>query len=458
MNERSTAIVDSDSVEAVAAAFAKPTGEQALVPFGGSSLAAIDSSITAQKVAVARDLPKVLRDIGVMAKVSGEDWYYRWQVNDKNKPGGKGWVEGPSIKCANNVARIYGNCQIDTRVVDNGDTWIIYARFVDLETGFNYTRPFQQRKEPEGGFRTKDKARQLDIALQVGVSKAIRNVVCNALEYFTDFAMQEAQSSIIEKVGKDLDKYRTKVVARLTDMKVAIPRVEATTGRVVKDWLAPDVARIIAEIQSIADGMSTIDETWPPLTGDATPPRPTRGESEKPATDSKPPYQVVDADGEPHQRPTPHEASVFLLDQFSKRPEAMQALVEYNEDLLVRLDAEKEEVPAATIREAIELWQLGSKTGDGAGTTGTVEAEKKGEAAADPDPELIEIPTKPKGGNDWMAYVSLCKPVLKAAPSVAFINAWVLKQGNNIRNLKLSYPGGFLELETIMNARSAELA
>ena len=56
-----------------------------------------------------------------------------------------------------------------------GDAWIIYARLMDLETGFAMTRPFQQRKGQKA-MKTDD-ARALDIALQIGVSKAIRNVV-----------------------------------------------------------------------------------------------------------------------------------------------------------------------------------------------------------------------------------------------------------------------------------------
>jgi hypothetical protein len=46
-------------------------------------------------------------------------------------------------------------------------------------------------------------------------------------------------------------------------MPFPIARVEAQVGRAVKDWLAADVARVIAELQAVKDGMATIDETWP---------------------------------------------------------------------------------------------------------------------------------------------------------------------------------------------------
>lgn len=249
--------------ERIRAAFAKPPEGGALVPLPTTNVAISDAVITAQKVAVERDEAKVLQKIRVFAQAAGGDWFYRYPVNR-----GQDWIEGPSIKCANNVARYYGNCQIDTRVIDNGDSWIIYARFVDYETGFSYTRPFQQRKGQQT-VKTGDAGRVLDIALQIGVSKAIRNVVCNALESFTTYAFEEAKSAIVDKVGKNLESYRERVTARLVEMKI-LERVEIASGRTAKNWLATDIARIIAQLQAINDGMATVDETWPPDAGQVT--------------------------------------------------------------------------------------------------------------------------------------------------------------------------------------------
>lgn len=247
-----------DLDERIAAAFAKPVENGQLVPMPATNLAISDAIITAQKVAVERDEAKVLQKIRVFAQAAGSDWFYRYPVG---RGAAQTWIEGPSIKCANNVARYYGNCQVDTRVVDNGDSWVIYARFVDYETGFSYTRPFQQRKGQQS-IKTADQGRALDIALQIGVSKAIRNVVCNALETFTNYAFEEAKGAIVDKIGKDLARYRDRVVARLNEIGILV-RVEAMAGRAAKDWLAPDIAKVIAQLQAINDGMATVDETWP---------------------------------------------------------------------------------------------------------------------------------------------------------------------------------------------------
>lgn len=285
--------------QAVRAAFARPVGESAgqLVPLTQASLGATNVVVTARKVEVERDEAKVLAKIRVMAQAAGEDWFYRYPT--RNRDGTTGHIEGPSIKCANNVARMYGNCEIDTRIVDNGDSWIIYAKFADHETGFAYTRPFQQRKD-QRAINAKDGGRLLEIALQIGISKSIRNVVTNALETFTNFAFEEAKAAIVGRIGAKIEYYRDRVLQRLSELKVDPGRVETTTGRAAKDWLAPDLARIIAQLQAVNDGMATVDETWPPSAGGAPPPRPTREEfKETPAqTEAVEPFTVTDMVGD----------------------------------------------------------------------------------------------------------------------------------------------------------------
>lgn len=220
-----------------------------------------DRVFGAQNVAVYRDEARILQKLAALGAAAGDDWFYRFPV--KNKNGGKDFIEGPSIKLANDVARIYGNCEVDTRVIDLGPSWLIYARFTDFESGYALTRPFQQNKNASrmGG---SDNDRRLDIAFQIGVSKAIRNVVTNALQTFSDYAFEAARNSLIDKIGKDVQKWRDKTLAGLANHNVEAQRVEFVVGRAAKDWTAPDIAKIIAMMKAIADGMATIDETFPP--------------------------------------------------------------------------------------------------------------------------------------------------------------------------------------------------
>ena len=90
--------------------------------------------VGAQPVAVNRDLARIRQEIKEIAAMAGPDWFYRFPV--RTQGGGQDWIEGPSIKLANNVARIYGNNINEVREVDVGDAWVFYARFTDIETGF----------------------------------------------------------------------------------------------------------------------------------------------------------------------------------------------------------------------------------------------------------------------------------------------------------------------------------
>lgn len=221
----------------------------------------LSRAIGAQQVAVMRDEARVLSKLKVLAAAAGTDWFYRWPV--KNKDGSQSFVEGPSIKLCNDLARLYGNCDVDIQCVDLGHAYLFKARFVDYETGFSLARLFQQRKN-QRTMKT-DADRQADIVFQIGQSKAQRNVVRNALQTFADFALEEARGSIIEKIGKDLQRYRDRIVSALSREKIDVLRVERVMGRKAADWLATDVAEIIAMMKGVADGMASWEDTFPPL-------------------------------------------------------------------------------------------------------------------------------------------------------------------------------------------------
>jgi hypothetical protein len=218
--------------------------------------------IGAQPVAVYRDEQKILQKLSALAAAAGSDWFYRFSV--RTQAGGQDWIDGPSIKLANDVARIFGNNVNEVRELDVGDAWIFYARFTDIETGFSMERAYRQRKG-QRSLKTKDVDRQLDIAYQIGQSKAIRNCIVNALQTYADFAFNEARNSLVDKIGRDLDGWRRRTLEGLARIPITVERVERVIGRAAKDWLAPDIAKVVAMGKAIADGMASVDETFPPL-------------------------------------------------------------------------------------------------------------------------------------------------------------------------------------------------
>jgi hypothetical protein len=222
----------------------------------------------AQQLAVYRDEKRVLARLKERAAAAGEKFYYRWPVKNRKK-GTTDWVEGPSVKCTNAAVIAAGNCRAYVaHVADLGTHWRFSAVFIDFENGAELGRSFIQRKS--GGTMGDDPERKLDIAYQIGESKALRNVIANALENYVDFAMDEAKASMVDRIGASLDRYRKQVPARIAEWNIDIARVEAVVGRVAKDWLAPDIARVIAIMNAIGDGMATVDESFPPLTAERT--------------------------------------------------------------------------------------------------------------------------------------------------------------------------------------------
>jgi len=253
------------------------------------------TTITAKKVEIERDEAKILGKIKTRAAAAGDEWFYRFPV--KKKGGGIDYIEGPSIKCAMAVASLWGNCEVDCRVIDGGDAWLLYARFADHETGFSLIRPLEGDKEASrlGG---DDQKRKRAAAMSTAVSKAERNVVVNALESFCWFGFEEAKKNIVERVGKNIERYRTRLIERIAALGVPMARVEAQVGRPVKDWIATDVARVIAELQAVLDGMATIDDTWPPPES-AEPRRENVTDVEDTSGPPPPPAATSDAPQEP---------------------------------------------------------------------------------------------------------------------------------------------------------------
>ncbi len=365
-----------------------PNHTPAIRPDGPQQVTIDERPMGALAVAVRRDLAQVRQQIGRLAAAMGDEFYYRWPVKTKNKETGQyetDWVEGISVKGTNACARIYGNCAVQVRAHDLGNHWMIVARFADLETGYVLERPFQQRKGQNIGGQM-DGGRALDIVFQIGVSKATRNVVDNAITEFTDYAFQEARHAIIDKVGKEPDKFRARILARLQELKIGVDRVERRHGRTYEKWLAHDMALIIAEIQAINDNMAHPDEMFPPEVIVA-PARPTQDgvvqtEQGQAAKDPK------DAGATAKQGPTPEQASATAETvQQSPRQEPDPAQV-LKGDEAVEQEQVQEDSPA--FKAASDMIGRLEAQAKGDSALDIAEFKKKGRANIDNYPELSE--------------------------------------------------------------------
>jgi hypothetical protein len=166
---------------------------------------------------------------------------------------------------ANNLLREMGNCACECIVDDFGDFFMIYARIVDLETGTMLIRPLKQGKG-QRVIKAKDPARIENMLLQIGASKAERNVIVKLFDIYADFAFREAKNALVDAVGKKPDVYRQRILDRLAELEIDVVRVERVYARKAADWLVTDMAKIIAEIQAVSDGMADANTMWPPAT------------------------------------------------------------------------------------------------------------------------------------------------------------------------------------------------
>ncbi len=222
---------------------------------------------TEYTTAIAVQQPRVLTRVEKMAMeesaLLGSDAFYGWGA-------GKDSVEGPSVGLAMSLCRCWGNCAVDMgEVQDLPDAWIFTAKFVDLETGYTLTRQFRQSKKwvVHGKF---DEARKDDIRFQIGQSKAVRNVVLNAVpKWLTRRALDKAKGGVREAIEQAIEKHGVeKVISsamdRLAKLGVDEPRILAAMGRkAVAALTVEDLVILRGNIAALESGADDIDGVFP---------------------------------------------------------------------------------------------------------------------------------------------------------------------------------------------------
>jgi hypothetical protein len=246
--------------------FAQEMGSVPMVAPQHTNIMTTGAIITAQKVAVERDITKIMRNLTALAAAAGMDWVYRFPAGGKEDgQGGRGqtsYIEGPSIVLAMDLFREWGNCVLEAAPpIDEGSAWLFAARFVDLERGSSFTRFYRQRKTQKV-MGSAD--RQLDIVFQIGQSKALRNVVVGALQNMANFCVEEAKKNVLSRIEANPDRARQRIREMLDDLKISENRIRPYyAGRSVANMTAPDLAKLGMELKSLQDEMTTVDDLFP---------------------------------------------------------------------------------------------------------------------------------------------------------------------------------------------------
>lgn len=246
---------DLQGAETLPALPAPATSEE-----GVTTLGIFGSIITAQKVIKPRNLSEIQQRMRVLAAFSGGAYIYSWPVKNR-KTGRTTTIEGATVKLANDLAREWGNCLVDVRVVDERSHWLYYARFTDLETGYSYTRPYRQRKGQDTGMA--DAARAEDLVFQIGASKAIRNCILNALSTLVDYTMEQARNNLLHWVDNNQERAEAYVETITERFGIDLETVEAVVGKKKKNWTNREYARVLTELRGIDEGLSDAEDLYP---------------------------------------------------------------------------------------------------------------------------------------------------------------------------------------------------
>jgi hypothetical protein len=169
----------------------------------------------------------------------------------------------------NSIVAEYGNCIQRAKLNRETDThWYIDGEFVDLERGVMTVRQFRQRKDQAAKSAKYDSERALDIAFQIGQSKAMRNAVLNGIpQSIIERAIKrvkqaEAQEAIQE--SGSIDKAKLAMVAAFAKIKVTQEMIEKRLEKPIAEWTEADVVnmRIVYKSINSPEGEATVDEEF----------------------------------------------------------------------------------------------------------------------------------------------------------------------------------------------------
>jgi hypothetical protein len=222
------------------------------------------------------------------------------------------YVEGPSIKAANALVRHWGNNASGFRVVGtDADRILIQGVFLDYETNMRRTAEIsvsRMAKTKKGDTYSLDVTR-LNMAIQAGGSKAVRNAILNSMPvglvdmYFTEAKKLAARGAHYkdDEVPSDTIAQNTeKIYQKFLKLGVSKEHVQALVGR------NPDIdseegalAFLVGILNAIEDGQTTIQELFAVPEGQAPLATPQRASAPQPTAPAPaaPPQEVSSAAG-----------------------------------------------------------------------------------------------------------------------------------------------------------------
>jgi hypothetical protein len=110
--------------------------------------------------------------------------------------------------------------------------------------------------------------------LQIGVSKAIRNVISNSLSDLFQEVFVEAKRGFVDAIAKRINEGgRDAALQSIFDMaathQTTPDRLVAYIGRKAEKWTIQDITKLISTLNAIGDGLINADDVFPESLNDA---------------------------------------------------------------------------------------------------------------------------------------------------------------------------------------------
>ncbi len=255
MNDTTKATDASASLAKTESFLQEKAGE---IAGGGKMMKMQTAYTTAVSVQKPRDLDQVVANVLREAEYAGEDFYYSWGS-------GKNHVEGASVGLALSVVREWGNCAVETEVEETPTAYLFTGHYIDVEKGFTLSRTHRQSKSAIV-YGKLDEERKADIRFQIGQSKAIRNVVNNAMpKWLIAQALQKAKDSVLAGISRMGIVAATEAAIKgFAGYGVTEEQIVKKAGKPKTQFTTRDIEELRTAYAAIKNGEAYTEQIFPP--------------------------------------------------------------------------------------------------------------------------------------------------------------------------------------------------
>ena len=219
-------------------------------------------------------LEGALAELDAMPEEAGAA-YYSIPYEDRQQ-GKTVFVEGPSIKAAMTIARRWGNCSTGARIAaEDADGYTVDGVFIDVESNFRVQRSVRVSKwfKAKGGKVYLLSVDRQIMAVQAGISKAIRNAVLAGMPPYIVSSYFKRAKALVASGGKKRAGEATlkkganqgvvgQILAAFAAEEVGQADLEGLLQKPAAEWTGDDVASLRGLWSAIKDGQTTVAEEF----------------------------------------------------------------------------------------------------------------------------------------------------------------------------------------------------